>query len=58
MEGLSDEQAAEAVRSRIDCKYALSVELEDEGFDASVLSEFPGALQGAAGSGQRRNAVV
>ncbi len=39
-EGLSDEQAAEAVRSRIDWKYALSLELEDSGFDASVLSEF------------------
>ena len=40
VEGLSDEQAAEAVRSRIDWKYALSLELEDSGFDASVLSEF------------------
>jgi transposase len=39
-EGLSDEQAAEAVRSRIDWKYALSLELEDDGFDPSVLSEF------------------
>jgi transposase len=39
-EGLSDEQAAEAVRSRIDWKYALSLELDDSGFDASVLSEF------------------
>lgn len=40
VEGLSDEQAAEAVRSRIDWKYALSLELTDAGFDASVLSEF------------------
>lgn len=39
-EGLSDGQAAEAVRSRIDWKYALSLDLSDEGFDASVLSEF------------------
>jgi transposase len=39
-EGLSDAQAAEAVRSRIDWKYALSLDLEDSGFDASVLSEF------------------
>jgi transposase len=39
-EGLSDGQAADAVRSRIDWKYALSLELDDEGFDASVLSEF------------------
>lgn len=40
MEGLSDREAAEAVRSRIDWKYALSLELTDPGFDASVLSEF------------------
>ncbi len=39
-EGLSDRQAAEAVRSRIDWKYALSLELEDSGFDFSILSEF------------------
>ncbi len=39
-EGLSDRQAADAVRSRIDWKYALSLELEDPGFDFSVLSEF------------------
>jgi transposase len=43
-EGLSDEQAAEAVRARIDWKYALSLELSDPGFDASVLSEFRGRL--------------
>jgi transposase len=40
VEGLSDEQAAEAVRGRIDWKYALSLELNDPGFDSSVLSEF------------------
>jgi transposase len=40
VEGLSDEQAADAVRSRIDWKYALALELDDTGFDASVLSEF------------------
>jgi transposase len=39
-EGLSDRQAAEAVRSRIDWKYALSLELENAGFDFSILSEF------------------
>lgn len=38
--GLSDRQAAEAVRSRIDWKYALSLELTDPGFDFSVLCEF------------------
>jgi transposase len=40
MEGLSDRQAAEAVRERIDWKYALSLELTDPGFDFSLLSEF------------------
>lgn len=39
-EGLSDSQAADAVRSRIDWKYALSLSLDDPGFDDSVLSEF------------------
>ncbi len=39
-EGLSDSQAADAVRSRIDWKYALALPLTDPGFDASVLSEF------------------
>src|SRR5207302_8423654 len=40
VEGLSDRQAAAAVRGRIDWKYALALELTDPGFDASVLSEF------------------
>ena len=39
-EDLSDRQAAEAVRNRIDWKYALGLELNDVGFDFSVLSEF------------------
>ena len=39
-EGLSDRQAAEAVRARIDWKYALGLELDDSGFDHTVLSEF------------------
>src|SRR6266516_1424644 len=33
IEGLSDRQAAEAVRSRIDWKYALNLDLADPGFD-------------------------
>lgn len=43
-EGLSDRQAAEAVRGRIDWKYALGLELTDSGFDFSVLSEFRARL--------------
>jgi len=39
-ERLSDQQAADAVRSRIDWKYLLALPLTDAGFDPSVLSEF------------------
>jgi transposase len=39
-ENLTDRQAADAVRGRIDWKYALGLELTDAGFDFSVLSEF------------------
>jgi len=44
LENLSDRQAADAVRSRIDLKYALSLELGDPGFDFSVLCEFRARL--------------
>ncbi|MER6257840.1 transposase, partial [Streptomyces sp. NPDC001584] len=44
VEGLTDRQAAHAVRSRLDWKYALSLELTDTGFDFSVLSEFRARL--------------
>ena len=44
VEGLSDRQAAEMGRSRIDWKYLLSLELTDSGFHYSVLSEFRGRL--------------
>jgi transposase len=43
-EGLSDRQAAHAVRARLDWKYALGLELEDQGFDFSVLCEFRARL--------------
>jgi transposase len=39
-ENLSDRQAAHAVRSRIDWKYLLGLELTDTGCDHTVLSEF------------------
>jgi transposase len=49
VEDMSDRQAAEAVRSRIDWKYMLGLSLEDPGFDFSVLSEFrQRLLQGEA----------
>jgi transposase len=43
-ENLPDRQAADAVRSRIDWKYLLGVELTDPGFDYSVLCEFRARL--------------
>jgi transposase len=39
-EGLSDRQVAEAVRARIDWKYALALPLEDEGFVHGRLGQF------------------
>jgi len=43
-ENLTDRQAAEAVRARLDWKYLLGLELTDPGFDFSVLSEFRARL--------------
>lgn len=43
-EGLSDRQAAQAVRARIDWKYALGLELGDAGFEFYALSEFRSRL--------------
>lgn len=40
LERLADRQAAQALRMRLDWKYALHLPLEDAGFDFSVLSEF------------------
>lgn len=40
LENVTDRQAADAVRSRLDWKYCLSLELTDAGFDHTVLSEF------------------
>ncbi len=44
LEGLSDRAAADAVRGRIDWKYLLCLELDDPGFDYSVLCEFRARL--------------
>ena len=44
MANLSDRGAAEAVAARIDWKYALGLELNDAGFDFSVLSLFRARL--------------
>ena len=39
-EKLTDRQAAEAVRTRIDWQYLLGLPLDDPGFDHTVLAEF------------------
>src|SRR5829696_427864 len=44
LEHLSDRQAADAVRARIDWKYARGLELTDPGFHFSVLGEFRARL--------------
>jgi transposase len=50
IEGLSDRQVADAVRGRIDWKSALALELDDPGFNHTVLSEFRSRLvNGQAG---------
>jgi transposase len=51
-QGLSDRQAAAAVRSRIDWTYGLSLELSDTGFDASVLCEFRARLLAGGAEGR------
>ncbi|RSM87199.1 IS1182 family transposase [Streptomyces sp. WAC 01325] len=52
-ENLSDRAAADAVRTRIDWKYALGLELEDPGFDHSVLCEFRARLAEQDGAADR-----
>ena len=52
VEGLSDRAAADAVRGRLDWKYLLCLELEDAGFDHSVLCECRERLLG--GGAERR----
>ncbi|MFJ2582465.1 transposase [Kitasatospora aureofaciens] len=43
-EGLSDRQAADQVRARMDWKFLLGLELDDPGFDFSVLGDFRARL--------------
>ena len=40
IEGLTDRQAADAVRRCMDWKYALSLDLHDSGFDFTLLHDF------------------
>ncbi|SDS12077.1 Transposase [Actinoplanes derwentensis] len=43
-EGLSDRQAADQVRARMDWKYLLGLELDDPGFDYTILGDFRARL--------------
>jgi transposase len=52
IEGLTDRQAADAVRRCMDWKYALSLELTDPGFDFTLLHDFRQRLLAHA-AGQR-----
>lgn len=49
VEGLSDRQAADAVRKRIDWKYALRLSLENVGCDFSIRCEFRSRLLAGGG---------
>ena len=57
-ENLTDRQAADAVRSRIDWKYALGLELTDAGFHFSVLSDFRARLVAHEATEQLLNAML
>jgi transposase len=46
-ENLTDRQAAESVRTRIDWQYLLGLPIDDPGFDHTVLAEFRARVAGA-----------
>ena len=52
VENLTDRQAADAVRGRIDWKYALGLELSDPGFDHTVLTGFSTAAYRSRAGGE------
>ncbi len=58
VEGLTDRQAAEAVRARIAFKYAPGLQPDDPGFDFSVLSEFRDRLAGTDGGRRVMDGVL
>ena len=58
MGGLTDRQTADAVRTRIDWKYLLCLELTDTGFDHTVLSEFRTRLLPHGAEGRLFEAII
>src|SRR5215218_6046088 len=57
-EGLSDRQAADAVRDRLAWKYLLGLELTDPGFDYSILSDFRARLVAGGAEQQLLEALL
>jgi len=57
-EGLTDRQAADAVRGRIDWKYLLGLELTDPGFDSSILCEFRARILAGSREAQFLDALL
>jgi transposase len=57
-EGLSDRQAADAVRGRLDWKSLLGLGLADPGFDHSVLTEFRDRLIAGDAGGELLDRVL
>jgi transposase len=57
-EGLSDRQAADQVRGRLDWKFLLGLELDDPGFDFTVLGDFRSRLIGHGLEGRVLDAVL
>src|SRR5262245_59155640 len=58
MEGLTDRQAADAVRRCIDWKYLLGLELTDLGFDFTLLHDFRDRILANAGEQQLLDSLL
>jgi transposase len=58
MEGLTDRQAADAVRRCIDWKYLLGLELTDPGFDFTLLHDFRDRILANAAEQQLLDALL
>lgn len=57
-EGLTDRQAADAVRDRLAWKYLLGLEVTDTGFDFSILTDFRARLVAGGAEQQLLDALI
>lgn len=57
-EGLSDRQAADQVRARMDWKFLLGLELDDPGFDFTVLADFRSLREAVKALGETAGDLV